>query len=321
MSSVNYRREGDIAILIVDNPPVNALSMAVRVALLDLIEKTDTDPEVKGVVLIGAGKTFVAGADIREFGKKLEGPSGRAPYEAIEASKRPVIAALHGTALGGGLELALTAHYRVALRSVKLGLPEVLVGVLPGAGGTQRLPRLVGVETALELITNGRHIDGETALKYGIVDELVDGAGYSELLQGALAFARKVVTEKRPLKRVRDLTEKITGIDPLLFGKYREANAKKWKGLVAPWKIVDCIETACTKSWDEGYAFEERSFSECRDSPQRVALSYVFFAEREAAKINGIPPEVKAQPVRSVAIVGAGTMGGGIAMAFANSGI
>jgi len=321
MSSVNYRREGDIAILIVDNPPVNALSMAVRVALLDLIEKTDTDPEVKGVVLIGAGKTFVAGADIREFGKKLEGPSGRAPYEAIEASKRPVIAALHGTALGGGLELALTAHYRVALPSTRIGLPEALVGVLPGAGGTQRLPRLVGVEIALDLITNGKHIDAKKALQHGVVDELVDGTDFDALLRGALAFARNVVAEKLPLKRVRDLNEKVTGIDSAVFAKYREANAKKWKGLLAPWKIVDCIEAACTKPWDQAYAFEERSFNECKDSPQRAALSYIFFAEREAAKIAGISPEVKAQPVKSVAIVGAGTMGGGIAMAFANNGI
>ncbi len=321
MSSVDYRREGDIAVLTVNNPPVNALSMAVRIALLDLVKQTDADPAVKAVVLIGADKTFVAGADIREFGKKLEGPSGRSSMEAIEASTKPFIAALHGTALGGGLELALAAHYRVALPAAKLGLPEALIGVLPGAGGTQRLPRLVGVETALDLITNGKHIDGRKALQYGIVDELVEGKDFDALLQGALAFARKVVAEQRPLKRVRDLNEKISGVDPAVFARYREANAKKWKGLLAPWKIVDCIEAACTKSWDEAYAFEDRSFHECKDSPQRAALSYVFFAEREAAKIPGVPPEVKVQPVKSVAIVGAGTMGGGIAMAFANSGI
>ncbi len=321
MSTVDYRREGDIAVLIVNNPPVNALSMAVRIALLDLVKQTDADPAVKAVVLIGADRTFVAGADIREFGKKLEGPSGRSSMEAIEASKKPFVAALHGTALGGGLELALAAHYRVALPAAKVGLPEALIGVLPGAGGTQRLPRLVGVETALDLITNGKHIDGRKALQYGIVDELVEGKDFGALLQGALAFARKVVAEQRPLKRVRDLKEKISGVDPTVFTKYREANAKKWKGLLAPWKIVDCIEAACTKSWDEAYAFEDRSFHECKDSPQRAALSYVFFAEREAAKIPGVPPEVKAQPVKSVAIVGAGTMGGGIAMAFANNGI
>ncbi|MBV8061969.1 MAG: enoyl-CoA hydratase/isomerase family protein, partial [Nevskia sp.] len=321
MSSVDYRLEGDIAVLIVNNPPVNALSMAVRIALLDLVKKTDADSAVKAVVLIGAGKTFVAGADIREFGKKLEGPSGRSSMEAIEASNKPFVAALHGTALGGGLELALTAHYRVALPGAKLGLPEALIGVLPGAGGTQRLPRLVGVETALDLITSGKHIDGKKALQYGIVDELVEGQDFDALLKGALAYARKVVAENRPLKRVRDLNDKISGIDPAVFTKYREANAKKWKGLVSQWKIVDLIEAACTRPWDEAYALEDKAFHEVKESPERAALSHVFFAEREAARIPDVPAEIKPAPVKSVAIIGAGTMGGGIAMAFANSGI
>jgi 3-hydroxyacyl-CoA dehydrogenase len=321
VSVVEYRKDGEIAVLTVNNPPVNALSMAVRIALLDLVRQTDADPAVKAVVLIGADKTFVAGADIREFGKKMEGPTGRSSMEAIEASKKPFIAALHGTALGGGLELALAAHYRVALPGAKVGLPEVNIGVIPGAGGTQRLPRLVGVEAALDLITAGKHIDAKTAQRLGVVDALVDGQMHEELLKGALAFARRIVAENRPLRRVRDLDDKISGVDPAIFAAYREKNAKKWKGLLAPWKIVDCIEAACTRPWDEAYALEDRAFFECRESPQRAALSHIFFAEREAAKIPGLPADVKAQPVRRVAVVGAGTMGGGIAMAFANSGI
>jgi 3-hydroxyacyl-CoA dehydrogenase len=321
MPRVDYRLEHDIAVLIVNNPPVNALSTVVSGALLDLLRTTDADPEVKGVVLIGAGNTFVAGADIREFGMNLDWTSGRAPFDAIESSKKPIIAALHGTAFGAGLELALAAHYRVALRSAKVGLPEVLVGVLPGAGGTQRLPRLVGVEISLDLITNGTPIDSTQALRYGIVDYLIEGGDFDALLRGALAFSREIVAERRPLKRVRDLDAKISAIDPAVFGRYREANAKKWKGVVAPWKIVDCIEAACAKSWEEGYRFEQQCFAECQDSPQRAALSYIFFATRQAAKITGVPPGMKAHTVKSVAIIGAGTMGSGIAMAFANSGI
>lgn len=320
MSIVEYRKDGDIAVLIVNNPPVNALSMAVRIALLELVQQTDADPGVKAVVLIGADRTFVAGADIREFGKKLEGPTGRSSMETIEASKKPFIAALHGTALGGGLELALAAHYRVALPSARVGLPEVNIGVIPGAGGTQRLPRLVGVEAALDLITTGKHIDGKTALELGVVDELVEGQGHDDLLAGALAFARKVIDENRPLKRVRDLDDRISNVDPAIFTAYREKFAKKWKGLLAPWKIVDCIEAACTQPWETAYALEDRSFFECKDSPQRAALSHIFFAERQAAKIPGLPADVKPKKIESVAIIGAGTMGGGIAMAFANAG-
>jgi 3-hydroxyacyl-CoA dehydrogenase len=321
MSSVDYRREGDIAVLIVNNPPVNALSMAIRSGLLELVKRTDEDPQVKAVVLIGADKTFVAGADIREFGKPLDGPTGRASMEAVEASKKPFVAALHGTALGGGLELALVAHYRVALPSAKLGLPEVNIGVIPGAGGTQRLPRLVGVEAALDLITNGKQIDASTALQLGVVDALVEGTTFEDLLSGAVAFARRIIAEDRPLKRVRDSNDKIGNVDPAVFKKYRESNAKKWKGLLAPWLIVDCIEAACTQPWEQAYALEDRCFHEAKQSPQRAALSHIFFAEREAAKIPGLPAGITPQPVKSVAIVGAGTMGGGIAMAFANSGI
>jgi len=318
---VEYRLEGDVAVLVINNPPVNALSMAVRTALLELIQKTAADPAVKAVVLIGGGKTFVAGADIKEFGKKLEGPTGRSSMEAVEASAKPFIAALHGNALGGGLELALAAHYRVALPATKVGLPEANIGVLPGAGGTQRLPRLVGVEAALDLITQGKHIDAKKALSLGVIDEIVPGTDFDDLLKGAVAFANKVVAENRPLKRVRDLNDKISNVDPAIFQAYRDKNAKKWQGLISQWKIVDLIEAACTKSWDEAYALEDTYFNEIKVSPERAALSHVFFAEREAAKIPDVPKEIKPKAISSVAIIGAGTMGGGIAMAFANSGI
>jgi len=318
---VSLRREGDLAVIVIDNPPVNALGMAVRVGLLELVKRTDADPSIKAVILIGAGRTFVAGADIREFGRAIKGPSGRACMEAVEASKKPFIAALHGHALGGGLELALCAHYRVALPSTRVGLPEVKIGVLPGAGGTQRLPRLVGVESALELMTSGQLVDADKALQYGIIDDIIEGEGFDELLAGALAFARKLIDEKRPLMRVREFADKITDVDLSIFRKYRHANATKWKGLLAQWKIVDLVEAACTQSFEYAYALEDKAFHEVKDSPQRSALTHLFFAEREAAKIPGISGSVKPAPIASVAIIGAGTMGGGIAMAFANSGI
>ena len=318
---VEYRREGDIAVLTINNPPVNALSMAVRTELLAHVEKTDADPDIKAVVLICAGRTFVAGADIREFGKKLDGPSGRASMEAVEASEKPFIAALHGTALGGGFELALAAHYRIAVPSARVGLPEVNIGVIPGAGGTQRLPRLVGPEAALDMMTTGKHVAADKALALGLVDEVVDQDTPEALLEGALAFARRLIAEGAPLKRVRDLDDKIRDVDPAVFARIRETRGRKWKGLLAPWRIVEAVETACASSWEEGYAFEDRAFHECRDSPQRAALSHLFFAERQATRIPDVPADVKPLPVRSVAIIGAGTMGGGIAMAFANHGI
>ena len=322
---LQYRQIGDIAVLIIDNPPVNALSLAVRTAIVEALRKTDADRCVKAVVLIGSGKTFIAGADIREFNLKPEGPpgssAGRTAYDAVDASKKLCVAALHGTALGGGLEIALCCHYRVALPGVKVGLPEVLLGLIPGAGGTQRLPRLVGADIALDLITNGTHVEGSRAAALGIIDELIPGTRFEELLDGAVKFTRQALDTRRPLRRVRDTHGKIKHVDQQVFANCRDKNAKKWAGLLAPWKIVDCIEAACNESWDVAYAFELACFLECKESPQRGALSHVFFAEREAAKIPGLPAGTSALPINSVAIIGAGTMGGGIAMAFANSGI
>ena len=277
---LQYTQRGDIAVLIINNPPVNALSLPLRAAIVEAVRRTDADPSVKAVILIGSGRTFIAGADIREFGLKLPGPAGREAYDAVDASKKLHIAALHGTALGGGLEIALCCHYRVALHSAKVGLPEVNLGLLPGAGGTQRLPRVVGADVALDLITAGTHVDAPKAAKLGIIDEIVAGHGFDDLLDGALHFARTAIDKDLPLRRVRDSMGKIDHVDSELFAKCRDKNTRKWNGLLAPWKIVDCIEAACNESWDVAYAFELACFLECKASPQREALSHLFFAAR-----------------------------------------
>ena len=317
MSTVHNRMAGGIAVLTITNPPVNAMSMAVRAELLAAVQLASADAAVEAIVLIGANDMFIPGADIREFGKPITGPSGRDVIAAIEASAKPVVAALGGNALGGGLEIALGCHARVALPSCKLGLPEVNIGLLPGAGGTQRLPRLVGGAKALDMITTGKPIGAAEALKCGVVDELVDG----DLLAGAIAFAQRMLAERRPLQLVRDRTDRTGDIDPALFIDMRQKNARKWKGLIAPQRIVDCVEAACTRPFDEGYALEMTAFDECKVSPQRAALIYLFGAERDVAKIPGQPADLQPQAIRSAAVVGAGTMGGGIAMCFANAGI
>lgn len=318
---LHYRREGEIAVLVIDNPPVNAMGTAVRHAIVAAMARATGDPTVRAIVLIGAGRTFIAGADIREFSAQPGGYDSRAPYDAVDASEKLTIAALHGTALGGGLEIALCCHHRVALASARVGLPEVLLGVLPGAGGTQRLPRLVGAATALELITQGTHVPAPRALELGIVDELVPGQDFDALLAGALAFARRRLASHEPLRRIRQSLGKLVDTDLSIFKAFRERHAKKWTGLLAPGRIVDCIEAAATRPWEEAYALERKYFGECRASPQRAALSHLFFAEREAARIPGVGADVRPLTIDRVAIVGAGTMGGGIAMAFANSGI
>ena len=317
LSTVHTRTVGGIAVLTITNPPVNAMSMAVRAELLAAVQAASTDAAVQALVLIGANDKFIPGADIREFGKPITGPSGRDVVAAIEASAKPVVAALGGNALGGGLEIALGCHARVALPDCKLGLPEVNIGLIPGAGGTQRLPRLVGAATALEMIPSGKPIVAAAALNCGVVDELVDG----DLLDGAIAFVRRLLAEGRPLRRVRDRADRINDTDPALFAELRRKNARKWQGLIAPQRIVDCVEAACTRSFDEGYALELAAFDECKASPQRAALIYLFGAERDVAKIPGLPADLRPQPIRSAAVVGAGTMGGGIAMCFANAGV
>jgi 3-hydroxyacyl-CoA dehydrogenase len=307
---------GGVAIVRVDNPPVNALGRAVRDGITDAVTQAQSNAEVQAIVLVCAGKTFIAGADIREFGKPHEGKSLGEVLDAIERGPKPVVAAIHGTALGGGLEVALTCHYRIAKPGSKFGLPEVKLGILPGAGGTQRLPRMVGVERALEMITSGDPISANEALELGLVDAIVEG----DLTNDAVAFATKVAAQKSPLPRVRDRNDKLKNVDPSVFAKFRKSIAKKLKGFPAPEKIVQCIEAAVNKSFDEGIHFERQAFNELRASNESKAQRYYFFAEREAAKVPDVPSDTQQRPIKKVGIIGAGTMGGGIAMNFLNLG-
>ncbi|MGQ0621732.1 MAG: 3-hydroxyacyl-CoA dehydrogenase NAD-binding domain-containing protein [Panacagrimonas sp.] len=321
MAHVETTLDGDIAVVTIHNPPVNALSTAIRTGLIEALTAAAANAAVKGVLLIGADKTFVAGADIREFGKPLQPPFFPEVLSAVETCAKPVVAALHGNALGGGLELALACHYRVGLPSLKLGLPEVNLGLLPGAGGTQRLPRLVGPEKALDMILSGKPVSATEGLALGVLDRIVEGSTHDELRSGAIEFLLGVIAQAGPLPLASRRQDRVANTDPALFAEVRRKNATRWKGLAAQWKIVDCVEVACTMSFDEGTVVERRSFFELKDSPQSKALRHVFFAEREATKIPGLPDNVQAKTIRSAAVIGAGTMGGGIAMCFANAGI
>ena len=312
--------EGNIAILTLNSPPVNALSAAVRNALQEGITLAINNPDVEAIVLTCAGKTFIAGADITEFGKPPSGTPLPEVQATIENSPKPVIAAIHGTALGGGLEVALVCHYRVAVPSAKCGLPEVNLGLLPGAGGTQRLPRIVGPEKALEMITSGVHVRAKDALAMGLVDEL---AAEDKLRDGAIAFAKKVLAEKRPLKKVRDLNDKVEAARgrPEIFAEFRKANAKKFRGFQAPEYNIRCIEAAVNLPFDEGMKLERSLFVELVSGVQSAAQRYYFFASRQAWNIPDVPADTPTIPVNKVGIIGAGTMGGGIAMNFLNVGM
>jgi 3-hydroxyacyl-CoA dehydrogenase len=312
--------EGDIAVLTLNSPPVNALSANVRDGISQGVFSALADPAVKAVVLICEGRTFIAGADISEFGGERKGASLQDVQVAVENAGKPVIAAIHGTALGGGLEMALVCHYRVAVPSAKCGLPEVNLGLLPGAGGTQRLPRIVGAQRALEMMTSGEHVPAKQCLAMGLVDELVPEGG---LRAGALAFARKIIDEQRPLKRVRDLTDKVDEDrrHPEIFANFRKANARKFRGFLAPESNIRCIEAAVNLPFDEGIATERSLFQVLMESPESAAQRYTFFAERQAAKVPDVPDDTPQIPINTVAVIGAGTMGGGIAMNFANVGI
>ena len=312
--------EGDIGVVTLNSPPVNALSAQVREGLKDAFDAAIADPAVKAIVLICEGKTFIAGADITEFGKAMTGPSLQEVQNTIENAPKPVVAAIHGTVLGGGLEVALVAHYRVAVPSAKGGLPEVNIGLLPGAGGTQRLPRIVGVEKALEMVTSGQHVPAKAALAMGLFDELVEEG---KLREGAIDFARKVLAENRPLKKVRDLNDKVEAArgKPEIFAAFRKANAKKFRGFMAPENNIKCVEAAVNLPFDEGLKEERRLFMELMTGTQSAAQRYVFFAERQAAKIPDVPDDTPTIPIRKVGVIGAGTMGGGISMNFLNAGI
>lgn len=318
MSAVTSRRDDDVAVLEIDNPPVNALSLHVREALADALRSAAADSTVKGIVLGGARGTFPAGADINEFasglGQKL--PTLRDLQAQMEAIGKPIVAAIEGTALGGGFEIALTCHWRVASKQARVGLPEVKLGLIPGAGGTQRFTRLAGPAAALEAITAGAHLPAERALQLGLLDELAP-----DPLGAAIQLARRAAREKRALPLASRLDTRIESVDRALFTEFRRRLSGKARGQLAPGKIVDCIEAACTRSPEEAFRLERQLFEECRDSPQRKALVHVFFAEREARRIPDVPASVKALPIRTAAVIGAGTMGGGIAMCFANAGI
>ena len=314
-----YDLDGDIAVITLNSPPVNALSATVREGLKLGFDKGVADPAAKAIVLVCEGRTFIAGADITEFGGASKGPGLNEVQDAMENSPKPVIAAIHGTALGGGLEVALCAHYRVAVPSARCGLPEVNLGLLPGAGGTQRLPRIVGAQRAMEMMTSGEHVPAPQCLAMGLVDEIVEG----DLRAGGVAFARKVLAENRPLKKVRENDAKVVAdrAHPEIFDAFRKANAKKFRGFLAPEYNIQCIEAAVNLPFDEGMAVERKLFMQLMTGPQSAAQRYTFFAERQVQRIPDVPADTPLRPIKKVGIIGAGTMGGGIAMTYANAGI
>jgi 3-hydroxyacyl-CoA dehydrogenase len=313
-ASVDLRRDGDVVVVTTDNPPVNALKHEVRAGLTEALAQACDDDAVRAIVIACAGRTFFAGADITEFGKPPQAPSLHDVIAVIEAMLKPVVAALHGTALGGGFELALACHFRVAVPGARLGLPEVKLGLLPGAGGTQRLPRLVGPEKALQMIVTGEPIGAAEAREDGIIDEIVDG----DLTAAAIDFARRVVREGRPLRLVRDREEKLVGEG---FADAAETLTRRLRGREAPAACVEAVRNAIVMPFDEGLRRESELFRKLVAGDQSKAQRHIFFAEREAAKVPGIPEGTKLRPIASGAVIGAGTMGGGIAMCFANAGI
>ena len=318
MAAVNYSLEGEVAVLSIANPPVNALSLPVRAGLKEGLARAAADEAVVAIVLTGSDGTFSSGADINEIasGAALTAPTLRDLQSQMEALAKPLVAAIDGIAFGGGLEMALTCHWRVAGRNTRIGLPEVKLGLLPGAGGTQRFTRLAGPAAALEAISSGAAIAAARALELRLVDAVAD-----EALGAAVAEARRAVREHRPLRITSDIGEHLREGTPGLFAEFRQRLASKARGQLAPSRIVDSIEAACTRPKEEAFRLERQYFLECRDSPQHKALTHVFFAEREARRIPGLSSDIEPLPIRSAAVVGAGTMGGGIAMNFANAGI
>jgi 3-hydroxyacyl-CoA dehydrogenase len=317
--SVDLDRRGRVAVLTVDNPPVNALSQHVRQGLLEGVKQAIADAAVSAIVITCGGRTFIAGADITEFGKPPAAPGLHEVLDLVESSPKPVVAAVHGTALGGGLEVTLACHYRVGVKDARFGLPEVKLGLLPGAGGTQRLPRVVGVEKALSMIVSGDPIRADEALKHGLIDEIVEG----DLTAAGVAFADKVLAERRPLKKIRDLDDKLAAVrgKPEVFANFRKSVARQTRGFRAPENCIKAVEAAVNLPFAEGLKRERELFLELMNSPESKAQRYFFFAEREAAKIPDVPADTPIKDVRKAAVIGAGTMGGGIAMNFANVGI
>jgi 3-hydroxyacyl-CoA dehydrogenase len=314
---VSYELVGNIGVISVNSPPVNALSQAVREGILNAVNAAQEDGS-EAIVLRCEGRTFIAGADITEFGKPPMEPGLPEVLGAIENSKKPVIAAIHGTALGGGFEVALACHYRCAIASAKVGLPEVKLGLLPGAGGTQRVPRVAGVQVALDMITSGNPVAAAKANSMGLLDEVVEG---DDLQAAAIKYATDLLESGAPLKRIRDITIDPATIEPGFFDAARKRLAKRARGQIAPDKIVSCIEAAVNLPMDQGLERERELFRELVTSPESAAMRHIFFAERQAAKIKDLPKDTPLRDIKKVAIIGGGTMGGGIAMCFANVGI
>jgi len=312
---VGFSKEGNVGLIVVNNPPVNALSQAVRAGIKAGIEKSVADADIAAMIILCDGRTFIAGADIREFGKPPLEPFLPDVCQFIEDSPKPVIAAIHGTALGGGLEIPLSCHFRIAASTAKVGLPEVKLGLLPGAGGTQRLPRVAGVQAALEMITSGTPVAAAKAKAMGILDDVIDG----DLKAAALAFAKKVIDEKLSIRRVSRLTAKVDS--PSIFEDFAKANARKFRGFMAPFKCIEAVKIATEFPFAEGMKRERAIFLELQASDQSRAQRHVFFAEREVVRIPGLPDDQPTREIKSAGVLGAGTMGGGIAMCFANAGI
>jgi 3-hydroxyacyl-CoA dehydrogenase len=318
---VQLARDNGVAIITINNPPVNALSPGVPGGISEALDQIAQDDGIKAVVLVGSGRTFVAGADIKEFGKMSSGNArgaGLLPLLLkIEDSGKPVVVAIHGTAFGGGLELAIAGHYRVAVSTAQVGQPEVKLGLIPGAGGTQRLPRLAGIAKAVEMCMSGNPVKAEEALRFGIIDRIVEG----DLLTEAVAFAREVAG--KPAPKTRERNEKLgnTADNAMIISSAREAAAKKQRGLLAPVAAISAVEAATKLPFEEGCKTEQKLFLDCLFSEQSKSLIHVFFSEREVAKIPDVPKDTPVLPVNSAAVVGAGTMGGGIAMVLANVGI
>ena len=313
---VRFEKHGEIGVVVVDNPPVNALSPGVPEGIVKHIDAGAADPTIKALVVIGAGRSFIAGADIRQFGKGRP-PLARKPYDAYEESSKPIVAAIHGYALGGGLENALACHYRIAVASAKVGLPEVLIGLLPGGGGTQRLPRLIGPKAALDLIVSGRHVPAPEALELGILDRVIPSD--ADLKMEAVKFANEIA-DKRPLQLIRDREAKLPEGEDIFEAKKKEI-ARRARNQIAPYNNIKAVQAAVEMQFEDGLKRERELFEELVSSDESKALRYAFFAEREAQKLPDVPKGTPVKTIKTAAVVGAGTMGGGIAMCFADAGI
>ncbi|OGT78610.1 MAG: 3-hydroxyacyl-CoA dehydrogenase [Gammaproteobacteria bacterium RIFCSPLOWO2_02_FULL_56_15] len=314
---VSYECAGNIGVITINNPPVNAMSYAVRLGLWRVLDEFLADPGAAGGVLICTGRTFIAGADITEFDRPPEDPWLPKLLNKLEASPKPMVAALHGTALGGGFETALACHYRCALSSSSMGLPEVNLGLLPGAGGTQRLPRLTGIPKALDMILSGKPVGAAEAKSCGVIDEIIDG----DLREGAIAYARRLVEQGAPVRRLGEMEIDTTGLQEGFFEQARAKVARESRGFFSPKQIINCLQAAAEKPFTEALELETRLFNECKASPHSRAQRYLFFAERTITKIPDIPKDTPLREINSVGIIGAGTMGSGIAINFLNAGI